>query len=117
MIESNQKQLDDWRSAVRLAAGRAYTRRELFDGPVKVKLVFILQRPKNASKKIEERPGKRPDADKLCRAVFDCLTNVVISDDSRIVDFQAAKYYDYHDLPGCSVEVSEVLELPLRKEC
>jgi crossover junction endodeoxyribonuclease RusA len=46
----------------------------------------------------------KPDVDKLCRAVFDSLSGVLIQDDSQIASLRAEKVYaDPEDVPGVHV--------------
>lgn len=60
--------------------------------PVCVRLDFYLDRPASLAKKYF-RPVKKPDVDKLIRAVFDSLTGTLIVDDSQIVELVVAKYF------------------------
>jgi len=49
---------------------------------------------------------KRPDLDKLVRAVFDALTNVVFKDDSQVVSvFASKRLAGPGDTVGVTVEV------------
>lgn len=64
----------------------------VFDEPVKVVLRFFLPRPKSLPKK-EWAPRKKPDVDKLTRAVFDACSGVVFKDDSQVIHVEATKQY------------------------
>lgn len=66
----------------------------LFPRPeaVNVSVVWTLEKPKSTPKKVVY-PTKKPDADKLLRAVLDSLTGVAYEDDSQVVRVSARKEY------------------------
>jgi Holliday junction resolvase RusA-like endonuclease len=75
------------------AAWRLTNGRPTFDGPLVVYLKFFLPRPKSVPLAIIF-PAVKPDVDKLCRGVLDCLTKAeLIADDARIVDAWPRKRY------------------------
>lgn len=88
MVESS-KAVKPWRVDV------AWTVREHFPtpltGPVQLELGFVMPRPKSAPKRSTPAAVKRPDVDKLSRAVLDAITGVVVVDDSQIVRLVATK--------------------------
>lgn len=103
LIESS-KAVGPWRERVALAAhGHA---EQLLTGPVRVRLGFVLPRPKSA-RKSTTITTKRPDVDKLARACLDAITGVVIRDDSQVVDLHATKRLALTDLPGVRIEIEE----------
>ena len=103
VITSTSKGLNQWRQ---LVAGEAQRRvKEPMGGPVAITLGFRLPRPKSAPKKKWIYPSKRPDIDKLVRAVLDALTHVIIADDSQVVSLTATKDYGP---PGVLVQVDEI---------
>ena len=119
LIES-AKGLADWRKAIADAAWTYRLQREPFDGPVQVTLGFHLPRPqshfkandRNRDRKADAPlfPAKKPDLDKLVRAVLDALTDSGIwRDDSQAVSIAAAKVYADTRIPGVQVIVSEVV--------
>ncbi|MEU9805470.1 RusA family crossover junction endodeoxyribonuclease [Mycobacterium sp. NPDC050853] len=79
------KELGPWRERVALAAYQAMDGRALFDGAVSVVLNFVLPRPKSTPKSRTPAATKRPDVDKLERAILDALTAVCFVDDSQVV--------------------------------
>lgn len=86
-------------------------RRKLIDGPVSVSATFYLAR--QTSRPHEIYPDRKPDLDKLCRALGDALEGVILTQDSRIIRWYARKLYtdDHPQGITCSViEVSEVGE-------
>jgi Holliday junction resolvase RusA-like endonuclease len=60
--------------------------------PVNVDVVFYLYRPKSA-KKSDICPTRKPDIDKLGRAVLDALTGILFDDDSQVCDMRLTKAY------------------------
>ena len=93
-----------WRQDVRAAAleavGSDFTP---YDGPVRVDVLFVFARPK-AHYRTGKRAGelrddapywcdRKPDADKLARAIGDALATIVLRDDSRIVAWDISKVY------------------------
>ena len=66
---------------------------------------FLLPRPVSLPKKVRAHT-KKPDLDKLVRAVKDALTGVLWSDDSQVVTMTVAKRYAGADeRPGAKVAV------------
>lgn len=80
-----------WRKAAKWSARQAMGRRKLIDGPVGVGVTFYLTRP--TSRPDAECPDRKPDLDKLCRALGDALEGIVLTQDSRIVHWHATKKY------------------------
>jgi crossover junction endodeoxyribonuclease RusA len=105
LIESS-KEVGPWRERVALAAHRAMDGRPLISDAVAVRLAFTMPRPQSAPKRITPPASKRPDVDKLARAVLDALTDVVLADDSLIVDLSATKRLaEIGEAPGVNVVV------------
>lgn len=104
LIEMDKK-LPAWRLAVAYVAGDQLPDDwKPLDGPLSVEVTFYLPRPK--SPKFDE-PATPPDADKLCRALGDALTQAgVIVDDARIVHWNARKTYATETV-GCIVTITE----------
>lgn len=102
------KAVGPWREAV-----RAETQRTMLDfslvGPLEVRLAFFLPRPASLPKKVQW-PAKRPDLDKLARAVLDGLTaGGAWKDDGQVISLIATKEYaGPEDKPGCKIEVKEL---------
>lgn len=106
IITSSAKGLSTWRRLVADVAQR-FAPDEPWQGPVGIELHFGLPKPKSAPKRRRVWPDKRPDLDKLTRAVLDALTYVVFADDSQVVDIRATKEYG---APGVVVEIHRVHE-------
>ena len=111
------KHVQAWREAVHYTAPNAIR----FDGPVIVQLGFFLKRPR----KDFDGPDtlavlkstapiyctKKPDIDKLTRAVLDALTTAnTIVDDSYVVELHVNKWWSDDDFPGVRIVVEEARE-------
>lgn len=69
-------------------------------------VTFVLPRPVSLPKRVTNAT-KKPDLDKLARAVKDALTGVVWSDDSQVVSMTLAKRYaGPTERPGANVAVT-----------
>ncbi len=95
--------LSAWRNVIAVEASAAMGTAPLLDGPLVVRIDFVLSRPKSVKRR---HPVVRPDLDKLIRATFDALTGVVWQDDSRVCLVAASKVYG--DVPGAEVSVKEM---------
>lgn len=101
--ESNEESLVPWRAAVTAAGVEAMAGRAPFDGPLELDVAFVFKRPRshygsgrNAGTLKPSAPvycDRKPDLDKLLRAVGDALTGHVVVDDSRFVQLVARKHY------------------------
>ncbi len=107
MVESS-KALGPWRTVVAWHAAQAYTG-ALMDGPVRVRLSFVMPRPVSTPKRSTPPAIKKPDCDKLARAILDSLTSVVWRDDSQVVDMHVMKRIAALDeQPGCHIRVETI---------
>ena len=102
-----------WREAVRAETQRAMTEpiiRPPYDGPVSVVVLFSLPRPASLPKKVRH-PAKRPDLDKLLRAVLDGLTaGGAWKDDSQVIRLSSWKQFAGDEGPGCQIGIDEMEE-------
>ena len=108
MVESS-KQVKSWRSDIRcalLTEGNEPLAR--FDGPVKIDVEFVMKRPTSAPKKITPPAVKRPDLDKLVRAVLDAISSAGIwGDDSQVIQASCSKRIaEINETPGCHLLIS-----------
>ncbi|AUH68500.1 RusA family crossover junction endodeoxyribonuclease [Gordonia sihwensis] len=98
MLESS-KAVGPWRTEIASEARRRGGM--LPPGPVGANLDFVMPRPKQTAKRRPTPPAvKRPDLDKLTRAVFDAITGIWITDDSHIVTLHATKRIAEPDEPA-----------------
>lgn len=104
LVEMDDK-LPAWRAAVTMAAKTAAGPRwKPWDGPVSVRGVIRLPRPKTS--KFADVPAGPPDLDKLQRAIGDALTNSkVITDDARITHWDIRKVWGE---PGATITIKEI---------
>ena len=100
VITSANKNLKDWRTIVQLTAQQ---HAHMIDGPVEVVLHFHLPRPVSLPKKVTHNV-KRPDIDKLARAILDALTGCFFKDDSQVVALECYKGYA-DPFPGVEITV------------
>jgi Holliday junction resolvase RusA-like endonuclease len=100
--------LNAWRNAVASAA-QSRAPAALWSGPVGIRLAFGMLKPVSAKEwvgrgkarhRVRLWAAKRPDVDKLIRAVLDALTGVIFEDDKQIVRLTASKDYG---VPGVRV--------------
>lgn len=103
MVDTNAKSAP-WMATVAAAASEAMKGQPLLDGPLLLAVTFCFPRPKShyrTGKRANElrddapqRHAKKPDCDKLLRAIGDAMTGVVYRDDAQIAGISAGKYYD-----------------------
>jgi crossover junction endodeoxyribonuclease RusA len=109
VVTSDNPSLKQWRHLV------AYTAQQHADagpiaGGVHVMLTFSLQRPKSLPKSVREHL-KKPDIDKLARAVLDALTGILFVDDSAVVRLMVTKRYaDPQEAPGVLIGIAPYTE-------
>lgn len=85
-IYDSNKNLRPWRDSVTAAAFGAGPKLE---GPLAVRMIFTLPRPKSTPKKVV-LPAKKPDLGKLARAVEDAITDAGLwHDDAQVVQYAA----------------------------
>lgn len=102
-----------WEQAIRAEAERARDGAPAATGPVSVRAVFRMPRPKGhfaASGALRSSApaahAKKPDADKLVRTLLDALTGVLFVDDGQVTRIDAEKrFVRFGESPGVEVEV------------
>lgn len=112
MIESSAK-VKPWREAVVYAA-IAHRPSVPLDGPLELRVVFTLPRPKSAAK-ARWSPDRKPDLSKLIRSTEDALTDAGLwADDARVVSVVASKVwpdliniFGSLPIPGAVIAVGE----------
>lgn len=107
VVQTDNRNLKQWQHLVSQEA-RAASNGKVFKGPVHVGLRFQLPRPASWPGKLVH-PFRKPDIDKLARAVLDGLTHTLLEDDARVVELDASKVFaDEVESPGVIVTVYEV---------
>ena len=105
LIESS-KRVAPWRAVVALTVGEHTT--HVINGPVSLILRFVMPRPKATPKRSTPPAVKKPDLDKLARAVLDALSGVAYRDDSQVVSLDASKRLaEPGELPGLKLTIQE----------
>jgi crossover junction endodeoxyribonuclease RusA len=108
MLESS-KEVGPWRQRVAIAAHNAMTtaRIPLLTGrPITLELDFVMPRPQRTPRSTPPAI-RRPDTDKVSRAVLDALSHTVYADDAQVVDLHARKRLAAIDeTPGVHITVT-----------
>ena len=95
LFHKNAKELHPWRYEVNWRARKAMRQAKAVvqvDVPMTMTLRFVLYRPKATPKRKATPPATRkPDLDKLVRAIGDAMTKVVYLDDSQITESHCYK--------------------------
>ena len=121
MIEMS-RHVGTWRDDVR-AAALAIAPAAPLDGPLSVRMVFTVAKPKSAPKRRRTWPATMPDLSKLARSTEDALTSAGIwADDARVVEYtRLAKVFpgedpEALDVPGVRIEVAVLIDDPTQLE-
>ena len=96
LIESGDDNLKTWRNQVAVAVREARPEQPL-TGPVWLAALFYLPAPQR--RPAWPYPAKRPDIDKLLRALLDEITGVIVVDDCQVVSVFARKEWASDDFP------------------
>lgn len=104
VVTSANKTLKPWRDAVNSAFQREFS--VLFVPPIAVEMSFVLPRPQNHPKTKILPHSKKPDLDKLIRAILDAGTCVAWGDDAHVDSIRATKgYADIGEQAGVQIRV------------
>lgn len=107
MIPSNNTGQRDWRAYMRDVVGQAWAGRQPSTDPVVMCLDFVLPRRKSAPKGWTPHHTRKPDPDKLVRAVRDALTSVVYADDAQVVTgTETKREAEPGEAPGVRIRVA-----------
>lgn len=113
-VESS-KAVAPWRADIREAAAKARGDQLAETGPMLVTLMFVMPRPTSTPKRRTPAAVKRPDLDKLIRAVLDAVGSAgcVWTDDSQVVDLHATKRIaEPGEAPGCHITIHTPADQP-----
>lgn len=93
-----------WKRSIAGVARYEMTGRDPLEGPIGVKFLFVVERPKTVSRAY---PTVAPDALKLARPAEDALTGIVWRDDAQIVHEVIDKRYQSNpdDPQRCEIAV------------
>lgn len=111
VTHDNKAPLRSWRDAVASEALRKRRGEGLITGPIALRLRFYLPQPRSRPAVLRTdrqrrewaHHWKRPDIDKLQRAVLDALKGVLYHDDGQIVQVMANK--SYSATPGLEIQL------------
>jgi Holliday junction resolvase RusA-like endonuclease len=110
LVHSNDANLRPWRDTVAWHVRQdmaAQGLSEPLEGPVAVRATFTLPRPKSAPR-ARWAPDRKPDIDKLARALLDSLViGGSLIDDAQVIDLRVSKVYPVDsNLPGVTFTVA-----------
>lgn len=105
VVTSDNRALAPWRDAIAFEARRAMGECAPLAGPLRIWASFAVHRPKSRPKR-ERSPDRRPDLDKLLRAVLDGLTGIVFTDDAQVCWVLARKVYRDDGWTGVIAEIA-----------
>lgn len=92
IVHDNTPALMAWRNAVKAVAWPLF-HPHLHEGPVAVRVSFVLHRPKSLNRWQTIYHQAPPDLDKLIRATNDGLTGVAWKDDQQVWRLSVEKHY------------------------
>ena len=105
IITHSNRNLKQWRQRIATEAQAKRPPQWDMESAVLVNVDFFMPRPKSLPKKVSE-DVKRPDLDKLIRAVLDGLTGIFYNDDSQVIGiFGSKKYAGKNVPPGVEIRI------------
>lgn len=105
IITHSNKNLKEWRQRIATEAQKERPMHWDMEQAILLGVDFLMPRPKTLPKKVKE-DVKRPDLDKLIRAVLDALTGIYYKDDSQVVQvFAGKRYADKYEAVGAQITV------------
>jgi crossover junction endodeoxyribonuclease RusA len=105
---ASRKRFSEWRTDIRDAALIAMDGRNPSDSAIRIMVEFALPYPQSSIRKYQMGwwPAiKKPDVDKLLRALMDGLTKVVWRDDSQVTYVTVNKVYAWTGNTGATITV------------
>lgn len=93
VTHNNNNALRPWRAEIHAMIRSMIPTRtiDIPDGPVAVALWFVMPRRAAEPKRTTPAHTRKPDLDKLARAVLDAMTGVAYSDDGQVTTLAAHK--------------------------
>lgn len=109
VVTTTNRSLRSWETLVRQGASREAERANWKMPqrgiPLTAYVSCVLPRPASLAKRYVSHT-KKPDLDKLIRAVLDAMTGILYTDDSQITHLSATKRYTHPDEgPFCVVRI------------
>jgi Holliday junction resolvase RusA-like endonuclease len=95
------------------AVALTHESRRVIDGPIAVRLAFVMPRPQRLVWKTRPMPRvyapTKPDVDNLAKGILDAMKELLWNDDNQIVWLSVEKFYAAGDeQPHTVLEVEEV---------
>jgi len=113
IVDDNKVELRDWRTDVKLMARKAMRDHPMIVQPSAVVLgvAFVMPRPLSTPKSRTPPAIKKPDIDKLLRAIMDALSGTVYQDDAQVIGFDKLdkRIAEIGESPGATITVTEIL--------
>lgn len=108
VTESAGEKLKDWSRRVSEVVQSVAGSQPALDGAIKAEVFFTLPRPKSG-RKADTWHMKRPDLDKLLRALFDECSGALFADDAQVAEIRAMKVYARGEMrPGVEVHLEQL---------
>lgn len=110
-ITAANTRTNPWRADVAAGVRAAIGNRiAIPDGPVAVTFRFVMPRRKSEPKRITPAHTRKPDLDKLARALCDALTGLIFTDDSQVTELITSKRTAaIGEQPGVHIEWRKVV--------
>lgn len=109
VVTNDNKKTKPWQDLVGYFANTSAPAGGPWSGPVQLNLSFWIQKPVSLPKSFFWAT-KKPDLDKLARAVKDALKGIIYVDDAQVVRTILEK--NYGDAPGVDVEILRLEGVP-----
>ena len=105
---ASRQRFANWRDDIRHASIDAMGERMVSRAPIRILCEISLPYPTSSIRKFQFGwlPHlKKPDVDKLLRAILDPLKGIVFADDSQVVFCTVNKVYAWNDRPGAYIVI------------
>jgi crossover junction endodeoxyribonuclease RusA len=106
--KASRERFSNWRDDVRQASMLAMGDRDPSRSPIRLMAEIQLPYPVSSIRKYQMGwwpHVKKPDVDKLLRAILDPMKGIVFADDSQVVFCTVNKTYAWNDRPGAYVVI------------
>ena len=113
LIDDAGERNKNWRTSVAQCGNQARGTEPMFEGPLQVRMVFCMPRPKGhfGAKGLKPSapiaPTTKPDVLKLARSTEDALTGIVWLDDAQTVILNLEKsFVSSGEASGCDITIN-----------
>lgn len=110
IITSDNTKLKPWRNAIAIELVKTIGLQIKYPtGPIQLGLWFVMPRRASEPKRVTPPHTRKPDLDKLIRAVCDALTGHAYTDDSQVISITTTKTTAAMDeTPGVKIMIEGV---------